>query len=272
MISIFMAAFLAQVQIPSSVANKDLLTPEPTRQDTAPAQPETIPDTQSAPISQIPPLDNGLFPHRDLKHKECLQAIQADVDEGRKYAQEWLTLSGGPAASHCLAVADLAAGSTKLAAIRIHELAERENSGDEFVRARLYLQASEIWLSADEPKNALAAIGGAFALVPESGEIYLMSGLVHAANRKWSNTISDITKAEELRFYSARGYVARGRALKELTRFDDAAQDVARALKIDGFNLDALVLRGELVQTGIEINTSYRRQSSNPATEPDLIP
>jgi len=216
-------------------------------------------------VEEIPGTSNtgqqayeGLNP----RHQACILAIKDDVDTGRIAAEQWLRDGGGPLASHCLAVADLAAGFPRLAAIRLQSLAEQENAGDVLTRARLFAQASEILLSTDQIDAASNALGQAFSLAPEAGELFLLSGKINHAQQKWQPVIDAISEAKEQGFYSSTGYANRARALKELTRFDDAAEDVAQSLRIDPFNLDALVLRGELAQTGIFISTNFRRAPS----------
>ncbi|MBL4620651.1 MAG: hypothetical protein JKX88_11205 [Marinicaulis sp.] len=69
--------------------------------------------------------------------------------------------------------------------------------------------------------------------------------------------ISSVTLAEQAGFVAAYSYVLRGRALTELGDYETAAQDVVNALSLDPVNVDALVLRGELQQTGIVIEVYF---------------
>ena len=239
---------------------------------------ETPPSTEDTPAdigeSTTPPIPTISFSNDfflsspNPRYQDCIDRIAEDPEIGREAAREWMLLSHDPKASHCLAVADLAAGYPKLSALRLLELAESDASGDAPVRARLYAQAAEIWLATDEPEEASKAIGGAFALVPDAGETFLLAGRIHAANKRWQATIDAIDAAENLSFASASGYRARARAYKELTRFEDAADDVAAALRLDPFDLDTLVLRGELAQVGIVINTNYKRREPDHEASP----
>ncbi len=218
--------------------------------------PASQPTNQNAQVTQYSFQQNP-------RYKNCLEAIQNDGAAGRETARQWVHDGGGLMAVHCLSVADLAAGFPKLAALRLQELADSKSTGDILTRARLYAQSSEIWLSADQTEEAQTALDNAFQLAPEAGELFLLSGAINVAKRRWQPTINAITKAEELGFTSSQGYTARGRAYKELTQFNDSANDVAKALTLDAFNLDALVLRGELAQTGITINTRFKRVPPN---------
>lgn len=195
----------------------------------------------------------------DPEYQDCIAAVRKDLESGRAEALRWASEGGGPPAQHCLAVADLAAGYPKPAAIRLEELAERDDAGDALVRARIFSQAALAWVEASEPEQAETAIDKAFALAPQAGELYLAAATVYAASDRQQATIDAVTKAEEAGFVSADGYVLRGRARYALTQYREAAEDDVEALKIDPFHLDALVLRGDLAQAGIEINANYQR-------------
>lgn len=201
------------------------------------------------------------------RHRQCLLDVQENVEEGRKAAERWMRDGGGPFATHCLAVADLAAGFPRLAAIRLLSLAEQESAGDALTRARLYAQASEILLVENRFEESADALATAFVLAPDAGELYLLAAKVNHATEKWQSVIDAITNAEDSGFYTSTGYASRARAYKNLTQFDHSAEDVVRALQIDPFNLDALVLRGELAQIGINIMTNFRKSTSANQTE-----
>ncbi len=205
---------------------------------------------------------NPDFGQNGDRYESCVKAVNTDIDTGRMIAEQWANQGGGARAAHCLAVADLAAGYPKLAAIRLIEASERPDAGDILIRARLLEQAAQAWLEAENPKNALSAIIQAIKLAPNSGELRLTAGIIHAANEEWRKTIEAISAAEEQGFTSASGYVARARAYKSLLKNRQAAEDVVAVLKTDPFNLDALVIRGELHQLGIEINANYKRKPS----------
>ncbi|MEO1426543.1 MAG: hypothetical protein AAFU58_07130, partial [Pseudomonadota bacterium] len=113
------------------------------------------------------------------------------------------------------------------------------------------------------------ALTPAFALAPDAGDLFALAARIHVARRRWQQAVDAVDQAEALGFRSLLGLVARARGLKELTQFELAAEDVAAALRIDPFFLDALVLRGELAQTGIQINTNFRRREPPLPVAPD---
>lgn len=193
----------------------------------------------------------------DPEYEACVARLGENIKAAREAAARWASEGGGAPAHHCLAVADLAAGFPKLAAIRLEELSERADAGDGPTRARILSQAALAWVEAGDPEQAQSAIDKAFAFAPESGELHLAAAKVHAANDRLQATIDAVTSAEDAGYVSADGYVLRGRARHNLSQHREAADDVVAALSIDPFHLDALVLRGDLARAGIEIEAYY---------------
>ena len=182
---------------------------------------------------------------QESRYHDCVALIEADPELGRTAAQQWVSEGGGANARHCLAVGDMTAGFPKLAAIRLQEIAERSDAGDEYANA---------WLKAGEPSLAEEALNKAFALTPDAGELHVTAALVYGALERWTSVITAVGAAEEAGFVSARTYVLRGRAYAAQGAYQTAANDVVNALSLDPVNVDALVLRGELQQTGVVID------------------
>ncbi len=193
----------------------------------------------------------------DPRYADCVELVNADLDLGRIAAQQWVGEGGGAEARHCLAVADLKAGFPKLAALRLEEIAQRNDAGDDYVRARLIAQAAQAWLAASEPQQAEKAIDQALALVPDSAELYLTAAKVYAAQERWQDVITAVNTAEKGEFVSAETFVLRGRGRFVVGAYEAAANDVVNALSLDPVNVDALVLRGELAQAGVSIDVFF---------------
>lgn len=195
----------------------------------------------------------------DPDYESCLAQVFKNIPEGREFAARWASEGGGASAQHCLALADLAAGFPKVAAIRLEELSERSDAGDPSVRAGFLSQAALAWVEAREPAEAERSIAAAFALAPDADQLFLPAASVYAAQEKRQATIDAVTTAETRGQTSSDGYVLRGRARYALTEYRAAADDVIAALKLDPTNVDALVLRGDLAQQGIDIKADYSR-------------
>ena len=198
----------------------------------------------------------------DPRYVDCIAFVAADLELGRLAAQQWVDEGGGAAARHCLAMADIEAGFPKLAALRLEEIAQRKDAGDDYVRARLYSQAALTWLEADQASYAEAALDKALALVPDSAESQLTAARVYAAQERWQEVIEAVTSAERDDLGSAATFVLRGRARYVLGAYELSAQDVLAALRLDPKNLDALVLRGDLARIGMKIDVFFDSQGS----------
>ncbi|MFC2952330.1 hypothetical protein ACFOOP_10355 [Marinicaulis aureus] len=188
------------------------------------------------------------------RYADCINLIEADLELGRIAAQQWVGEGGGAEARHCLSIADFKAGFPKLAALRLEEIAQRNDAGDDYVRARLLSQAANAWLEGEEPKRAEDALNQALALVPDSAELQLTAAKVYAAQERWHEVITAVTTAEDGDLVSAETFVLRGRARLVFGAHEKAAEDVVAALSLDPTNVDALVLRGDLAQVGISID------------------
>ena len=248
------------------------LEPEEQKEAEPESEPVSAPelpiDPQTDPQTEITQSDLDQGPDDvTAAHQACLDGIDADVTAGREAATQWVHDGGGILAEHCLAIADGAAGFPRLAGIRIFNLAESQRSGDTITRARLYAQAAEFFLIGDETEQASNAVGAGFALVPEAAELYLLSAEINKRQERWQAAIDAVNGAEDAGFTNVDALVIRARGYKELNRIDDAANDLASALRIDPFHLDALVLRGELAQRGVHIKTQFRRTTPEPQSE-----
>ena len=196
------------------------------------------------------------------RYVDCLALVEIDLKMGRQAAQDWVQQGGGANAHHCLAMADLAAGFHRLGATRLFDISERRDAGDDFVRARLLAQSAEAWLKAENSDAALEMLTLARELAPESGDLSYIAARIYAADEKWHQSIAEANDAiakgfkdPEIYITRARGHIAHGDHLR-------AADDVVSALTIDAYNIDALTLRGEIQQAGIEIEVFYGEEQA----------
>ena len=213
------------------------------------------------PEAPFDPLDrsNPEYAETSYQYRDCVVLLKTDPEAARQLASEWMTTGGGAPSLHCLALADLARGYPKLAALRLMELSERSDAGDMLMRARILEQSALAWLEAENPTYASDIIEEAKKIAPNAGQISLTAGIIYAAHEKWQNAVDEITAAEEVGISSVDGFVARARAYLSLSKNRQSAEDVISALQIDPLNVDALVLRGELTQQGVEIDANYKR-------------
>ncbi|MEZ5915558.1 MAG: hypothetical protein R3C42_08055 [Parvularculaceae bacterium] len=191
------------------------------------------------------------------RYADCVALIADDLDTGRRAAERWVSEGGGAPALHCLAVGDLAAGFSKLAAARLTEISERSDAGDSRARARLLAEAALAWLDADDATQAEGSILAAQRLTPELPELDFVAAKVYAAAGKWQAASEAVTAAEAAGLKTVEAYLIRARAARALGRDEDAAHDVVAALTIDPYDIDALTLRGELKQAVFNIEAYY---------------
>ena len=223
-----------------------LLSPE------APYQPDFLLDT---------PLELSGSPNygaQDPQYTDCVELLIADLETGREGARTWVHDGGGAPAIHCLAIADLAAGYPRLAAVRLAELAEQPAAGEADVRAMIYAQAALAWLDAENPDLAVSAAESAVMINANAGDLHIISAKAYFAAGQLEKTVEAIERAETHGAVSAEGFLLSARAHKALGRNTDAGSVLVRALQLDPFNLDALVLRGDLIQAGVAIRADYQ--------------
>lgn len=193
----------------------------------------------------------------DLRYLDCVTLVENNAEIGRIAAQQWADAGGGAPAQHCLAIADLANDLPKLAAARLQTTADRADAGDDGERARIYSQAAEAWLIAEQPDEAEKAIDLAFGLAPDAVELLLIAAEIYEAQNRSQKVIDAVSAAETQGYGSVKGFVMRARAYYAFGDLYAAADDVVAALSSDPYNVDALVLRGNIQQAGIVIDVEY---------------
>lgn len=197
------------------------------------------------------------------RYADCVKLIADDLEIGRRAAEAWASEGGGAPALHCLAIADLAAGFPKLAALRLTGISERADAGDARARARLLAEAALAFLDAGDAQQAEESVTAAKALAPDLPELDFVAAKAYAAGGKWQAATDAVTAAEDAGLKAPEAYVIRARAHRALGKDFDAADDVVSALTLNPYDLDALVLRGELQQAGVEIEAYYGDDEAN---------
>ena len=191
------------------------------------------------------------------RYVDCVRLITEDAASGRRAAEVWASEGGGAPALHCLAVSDLASGLPKLAAVRLTGISERADAGDAKARARLLAEAALAWLDARDYPQAEGSIAAAKRMAPDLAELDFVAAKVFAASEDWQNAADAVGAAEEKGLKAPEAYLIRARANRALGKDMAAADDVVAALTLDPLNIDALTLRGELQQAGIDIEAYY---------------
>ncbi|GGD17771.1 tetratricopeptide repeat protein [Aquisalinus flavus] len=190
----------------------------------------------------------------DPRYGECVAALETDPEAGRAAALRWVTDGGGAPAVHCAALADLAMDLPRVGARRLYALAEDLRADDPGMAARLYAQSAQAWLAGDEPEKALIPLEKAYGIAPRSPELHLMAAPVYAGAERWGQTKRVLDLLESEHRLNANGYTLRAKAKQMLADYEGAAADIRIALNREPENIDALIIRGELIQAGYEID------------------
>ena len=215
-------------------------------------QPETL---QTAPVQDdIVVRDSFRGQGLDPRYGECVAALDTDPEAGRAAALRWVTDGGGPPAIHCAALADLAMDLPRVGARRLYALAEDIRETDPGMAARLYAQSAQAWLAGDEPEKALIPLEKAYGIAPRSPELHLMAAPVYAGAERWGQTKRVLDLLESENRLNANGYTLRAKAKQMLVDYEGAAADIRAALRKEPDNIDALIIRGELIQAGYQID------------------
>ncbi|MEM6414443.1 MAG: hypothetical protein AAF720_07275 [Pseudomonadota bacterium] len=221
--------------------------------------PETLPAVTELVNQRINSLGRAAYSGIDPEFTACVSGISADVETGRRSARQWLNDGGGPPAQYCLAIGDFAAGFPKLAAVRFTELAEMPNAGSDETKSRVYASAALSFLDANKAKEALLSLKSALNISPDLSDLHLVAAKVYAANEQWEAVVNAVGKSIEAGLINTEGFILRATAHRALGKNRQAAEDIVQALKREPENLDALVIRGELIQGGIEIRARYEQ-------------
>ncbi len=186
-------------------------------------------------------------PAQDRDYDACIAEVEREPGRGYSTAARWAANSGDPAAQHCLALAEIALGKKTTGARRLRALAEHE-AGDPGLRGRLLVQAIDAFLSADLPREAEEAADAALAIAPTSFAVNTAAAKAFATTGRWGRVVETVDAADADGRAAAGLIILRGRALQALGDYERALEDVIEAISRDPENIDALVLRGELLQ------------------------
>lgn len=189
------------------------------------------------------------------RYDHCVGLVQIDPEQARRTAETWLNQGGGDKARYCAALADLGRGKAKLAGVKLYELAERSHQKQDEPRitAQIYAQAAEAFSTASAHQAALDAIDKALDLMPQSAALAGRAAIVFGAAEQWSQVIEALDRKQQTVPLSSQELTLRGRAHFSLGQKKQAAKDIWQALQLRDDNIDALILRGELAQSGVII-------------------
>jgi tetratricopeptide (TPR) repeat protein len=183
------------------------------------------------------------------RYAGCLALAGRDPARAIKAAEDWRASGAGAPASHCLAMAHLAAGHFLRAARELEALAEA-GGASALMRADVLAQAGEAWLGGGKPNKAYldfsAALSETPTGVPARFARYIDRARALADLRDYTAALADLEQARAIDPGRAQTYVFMASAWRALGELGPAAKAVAKALAIDPKNVDALLERGNI--------------------------
>ena len=195
-------------------------------------------------------------------YNSCVGLVDDAPEAARAYAERWMRDGGGNEAKHCAAVAALALDAPGSAGALLADLAEAEVT-DPGVAARLFIQSAEAFMQAGKKTESYAALRGAYKAVPDAAEVHMAAAPIYAAGAQWEGVVLTINALERHADLSADALALRARAHFRRGAYDLSAYDTSRALTHDPYLIDALVLRGDLLEQGVAIPDDPIVQGSN---------
>jgi len=216
--------------------------PPPIAESIAP--PAAEPDQSSAPLP-IPPVPPRIAEGEDYEH--CLSMLTTDPSGASAFADAWEATGGGEGAVHCRALADIALGDVQIGADMLEKLANTSHAPN-VARASVYGQAGQAWLMAGDANRAFGAASLALALSPDDPDLLVDHSIAAATLEKYQEAVDDLDRALDLDPHRTDALVFRGAAWRHLGHLDLAEDDIDRALAIDPDSADALLERGILRQ------------------------
>ena len=202
-------------------------------------------DAASEESLPLPPVPPRIAEGAD--YERCLGMLNADPTGARDFADAWVATGGGEGATHCLALADVALGEPDTGAELMDKLAGASKAPGA-ARASVYGQAGQAWLIAGEPERALASTTLALAFTPDDADLLIDRSVAEGTLERYQDAVDDLNRALDLDARRPDALVLRAAAWRHLDHLDLAQDDVDRALALDPEDADALLERGILRQ------------------------
>ena len=162
----------------------------------------------------------------EARYRACLDAVATDPGRAEREADDWARFGGGGgAARHCRAMAMLALGAERPAALELLSIAASEVALAEPLRADILVQAAEVFRDIGDPVAAISAADAALRLAPGSAAALGVRGEARVLNGDLIAGIADFDDAVEARPSDRDLLLKRAAASRSLGRFNAARRD-----------------------------------------------
>ncbi len=180
-------------------------------------------------------------------YDRCLGLLSIDPQSAYAFADAWEATGGGDGATHCRALAEITLGAPEKGAEMMEKLANASH-GSAAARASIYGQAGQAWLMAGEPGRAFGAATLALSLTADDPALLTDRSVAAASLERYDDAVDDLTRALDLDPRRVDALVFRSAAWRHLNQVGLAQDDIDRAFVLDPENTDALLERGILRQ------------------------
>lgn len=180
------------------------------------------------------------------EHDKCVAEAETDPQAALARAKQWSNQGGGFDADHCVAMALYDMKRYAEAAAAFEKLARGMVKASPADQARVYDQAGQARLVADQPRAAKTDFDAALRLTPDNPEMLIDRSEALAGEHKYWNAIDDLNRASDLAPNRADIYVYRAAAYRALDELQMARLDIDRYLRLAPNNPVGLLERGNI--------------------------
>ncbi len=184
----------------------------------------------SAPVT--PPPTSA----EEARFSQCVSLVDIDISKAIDFASTWQSEGGAIAARQCLGLA-LAAQGRWLAALTAFEQAAEAADRSRDVRApRLWMQAGNAALAANDPNRAISlfnhALVGGNLEAQERGEAFLDLARAQVALRQNDLARGNLDAALKLVPQDPLAWLLSATLARRMNQLDRAAKDIAEAARL----------------------------------------
>ena len=180
------------------------------------------------------------------EHDRCVADTDTDPQGALARAKQWSNQGGGFDADHCAAMALFAMKKYKDAAAAFEALAHGMAAAAPQARARVYDQAGQTWLVAEQPAKAKADFDAAINFSPSDPDLFVDRAEALAGMQRYWDAIDDLNHASELAPTKPEVFAYRAAAYRALNSLDLARDDIETNLRLAPNNPIGLLERGNI--------------------------
>jgi tetratricopeptide (TPR) repeat protein len=180
------------------------------------------------------------------EHDQCVAEAETNPQAALARAKQWSNSGGGFDADHCVAMALYDMKQYAEAARAFEKLARSMTNEGLTDQARIFDQAGQAWLVAEQPRSAKSAFDAALRLTPNDPDLLIDRAEALAAAKEYWSAIDDLNRASDIAPKKAEIYVYRAAAYRALDALPLARQDIDYNLKLAPNNPVGLLERGNI--------------------------